>query len=277
MVYENQIVGGERPYYRLTDAQLRHVRVTDGESAVKECRHLVVEHSEFLGKYPFWETRGLVIRQCHLADSARAALWYCEDVEISDSVVDAPKCFREVQRIKASHLTFPYAEETFWQCAHLQLEHSELENADYYLMHSHDCHLDHIKVMGNYAFQYVHHIEIHHAVLTGRDSFWESDNCTIYDSELTGAYIGWYSRNLHLVRCHISGTQPLCYAQNLILEDCTFGDDADRAFEYSDVQATIVGAIPSIVNPQSGTIVVDRVGEVISNDYHCAIHGRNQK
>ena len=64
---------------------------------------------------------------------------------------------------------------------------------------------------------------------------------TIYDSELNGEYLGWHSHNLRLVNCHITGEQPLCYAHDLVLENCTFGPDCDRAFEYSSVQATIKG------------------------------------
>ena len=69
--------------------------------------------------------------------------------------------------------------------------------------------------------------------ITTKDAFWEVENVTIYDSELNGEYLGWHSKNLRLVNCHITGEQPLCYAHDLILENCTFGPDCDRAFEYS--------------------------------------------
>ena len=73
-------------------------------------------------------------------------------------------------------------------------------------------------------------------------------NVTIYDSELNGEYLGWHSKNLRLVNCHITGEQPLCYAHDLILENCTFGPDCDRTFEYSTLQADIHGAITNIKN-----------------------------
>ena len=47
-----------------------------------------------------------------------------------------------------------------------------------------------------------------------------------------------------------------------MLENCTFGPDCDRAFEYSIVQADIRGAITNIKNPASGTIVADQIGSV---------------
>ena len=76
--------------------------------------------------------------------------------------------------------------------------------------------------------------------------------------------MGWYSKNLRLVRCRITGEQPLCYCENLIMEDCTMGEDANLAFEYSTIQATINGPVHSIKNPTSGHIVVrGKVGEII--------------
>ena len=60
--------------------------------------------------------------------------------------------------------------------------------------------------------------------------------------------------------------QRNCYAEGLILEDCTFGPDADLAFEYSSVQADIRGAVPSVKNPRTGRIVADSYGEVIIDE-----------
>ena len=91
--------------------------------------------------------------------------------------------------------------------------------------------------------------------ITGRSKF-----CILY---VNGEYLGWHSRNLRLVRCRIGGTQPLCYADGLVLEDCTFEPDADLAFEYSDVQATVRGHVVSIKNPRTGSIRADSCGELI--------------
>ena len=78
----------------------------------------------------------------------------------------------------------------------------------------------------------------------------------------THLYLGWHSKNLRLVNCHITGEQPLCYAHDLILENCTFGPDCDRAFEYSTLQADIRGTITNIKNPMSGRIVADEFGSI---------------
>ena len=42
--------------------------------------------------------------------------------------------------------------------------------------------------------------------------------------------------------------------------------DCDLAFEYSDVDASIIGHVDSIKNPKSGKIVLDSVGEIIKED-----------
>lgn len=47
-----------------------------------------------------------------------------------------------------------------------------------------------------------------------------------------------------------------------MLENCTFGPDCDRAFEYSTVKADIRGAITNIKNPTSGHIVADSIGSI---------------
>ena len=88
----------------------------------------------------------------------------------------------------------------------------------------------------------------------------------MFDSEIDGEYLGWHSHNLHLINCHINGTQPLCYCHNLVLENCTFGDEADLAFEESELQADVIGRIVSIKNPTTGHISLDSVGEIILDD-----------
>ncbi|MCR5313576.1 MAG: DUF3737 family protein, partial [Bacteroidaceae bacterium] len=100
--------------------------------------------------------------------------------------------------------------------------------------------------------------------INSKDSFWEAENVEIYDSEINGEYLAWYGKNIKLVRCHITGEQPLCYVENLILEDCTFGDDANLALEYSTVNGNIKGNVVSIKNPTSGTVIVEgKLGELI--------------
>ena len=157
----------------------------------------------------------------------------------------------------------PHAQETFWSCDGIDIENVEAHEADYIFMHCSNIKVRNLKLFGNYSFQHTKNVEIHDSDLQSKDSFWETENVTVYDSFINGEYLGWHSKNLRLVRCRIGGTQPLCYIDNLVLEDCTFEPDADLAFEYSSVQATVKGHVVSIKNPRSGSIRVESCGELI--------------
>lgn len=263
MLIQDQEFGGERPLYKSENLQLKNVTIHVGESSLKECKNIEADGCRFEGKYVFWEVDHFTVRNCYFAESARSSVWYSRHMTYRDCVVDAPKMFRRADFIDLENVKMPNALETFWDCSHIRLKNVQIAKADYLFMHSTDIEIEDYHQDGNYSFQYAKNVVIRNAVLNSKDSFWDSDNCTLYDCEINGEYLGWYSRNLHLVRCHITGSQPLCYCENLILEDCTFGDDADLALEYSSVEATIHGRVVSIKNPTSGHVVVDEVGEII--------------
>ena len=259
----NQEFGGERPLYCKHDLYLEGVKIHRGESSLKETSNITAVNCVFEGKYPFWCCDGFVIRNCLFTGRARAALWYSRNCEMTDTYVDAPKMFREMDGIKLRNVQIPTAQETFWHCRNVELDNVSADHADYIFEHCENLVIRNFRLSGNYSFQWTKNVEIHDSKLDTKDAFWETDNVSVYDSEINGEFLGWHSRNLRLVRCHITGSQPLCYAEGLILEDCTFGDDADLAFEYSSVQATIKGHIPSVKNPRSGRIQADSIGEII--------------
>lgn len=263
---QNQEFGGERPLYHSADLRLENVTIHLGESSIKECKNIEAEGCRFEGKYVFWETYGFRVRNCYFAESARSSLWYSKDLEMTDCKVDAPKMFRRMQGIKLSNVTLANAEETLWDCSDINIENSEILNADYLMMHAQNVKINGYHQEGNYSFQYARNVEIHNAVINSKDSFWEAENVTVYDSEINGEYLGWYSKNLTLINCKISGTQPLCYCENLVMKNCRMDADADLAFEYSTLDAEIKGKVTSIKNPTSGSITVDEVGEIILDD-----------
>ena len=258
--------GGERPLYCEHNLRLENVTIHLGESSLKETKNIEAENCRFEGKYVFWECQKFKVNNCFFALSARSSLWYSRDAHLTNCVVEAPKMFRRTKGVYLENVQMPNAEETFWDCEDIEIKNCKIQNADYLFMHSNNIKISDYHQDGNYSFQYSKNVEIHNAILNSKDSFWDSENCTIYDSKIDGEYLGWYSRNLRLVRCHIAGTQPLCYCENLVLEDCTFAEDADLAFEYSTIHATINGNVISIKNPTSGEILVDSVGEIIFDD-----------
>jgi hypothetical protein len=182
---------------------------------------------------------------------------------MSDTLVEAPKMFRRISDVQLENVRFPNALETFWDCRDIEAKNIEAEQGDYIFMHCSDIKIDGFKLRGNYSFQYAKDVVIRNADMETKDAFWEAEDVTVYDSRINGEYLGWYSKNLHLVNCKIGGTQPLCYCENLVLENCVFEEDADLAFEYSDVEASLIGPVTSVKNPSSGRINADSYGEII--------------
>lgn len=261
---KDQYFEGERPLYaRKKGLKIENVVIGTGESSLKEGNDIEAVGCEFKGKYPFWECRNFTVRNSIFREGARSALWYSRGCKMYDTLIEAPKMFRRISDVYLENVKIPNAQETFWDCDHIVLRNVEIKKADYLFMHCTDVNIQDYRQEGNYSFQYARNVEIHNADMETKDAFWESENCTIYDSRINGEYLGWYSRNLRLVNCRIGGTQPLCYCENLILENCIFEDDADLAFEYSTVHATVLNRIPSVKNPTSGRIIAKSYGEVI--------------
>ena len=264
---KNQYFEGERPLYCRRDGlRLEGVKIGPGESAIKECTNVEAVGCEFAGKYPFWECNAFTVRNCVFREGARAALWYTRGCRMYDTLVEAPKMFRRISDVYLENVRMPFAQETFWDCRDIKIRNLVTSDANYIFMHCENIDIDGYELHGNYSFQYARNVVIRNANLQTKDAFWESDNITVYDSVINGEFLAWYSRNLRLVRCHIGGTQPLCYCENLVLEDCTFDPDADLAFEYSSVQATVKGRITSVKNPRSGFIRAGAIGEVILDE-----------
>ena len=260
-------VGGERPFFGLCDARVERVSILPGESSFKQCARLEVEHSEFNGKYPFWHNDDCLIRHCVFHEGGRAAIWYNRRLTMTDTLVEAPKMFRDMDGLVVERVRMPHALETLWHCRRVRLNEVEISQGDYLFKDSEELHVTRLTLHGNYSFQYCRNVEVHDSVLHSKDAFWNTENVTVYNSVLDGEYLGWHSKNLRLVNCRIAGTQPLCYAHHLVLENCTFADDCDLAFEYSDVQAELTGRVHSIKNPAGGRIVADEIGDIIINEY----------
>ena len=262
-IIKDQYLEGERPLYARHGLRIENVTIGPGESSLKEGSDLEAEECEFQGKYPFWECKNVTIKNCIFREGGRAAIWYSKDIEMADCLVEAPKMFRRISDLKLENVKFPNALETFWDCKDIEAKNIEADKGDYIFMHCSDIKIDGLRLQGNYSFQYAKDVVIRNADMDTKDAFWEAEDVTVYDSRINGEYLGWYSKNLHLVNCKIGGTQPLCYCENLVLENCVFEEDADLAFEYSDVEASIIGPVTSVKNPRTGRINADSYGEII--------------
>ena len=262
-IIKDQYLEGERPLYARHGLRIENVTIGPGESSLKEGSDLEAEDCEFKGKYPFWECKHVTIKNCIFREGGRAAIWYSKDIAMADCLVEAPKMFRRISDLKLENVKFPNALETFWDCKDIEAKNIEADKGDYIFMHCSDIKIDGFRLQGNYSFQYAKDVVIRNADMDTKDAFWEAEDVTVYDSRINGEYLGWYSKNLHLVNCKIGGTQPLCYCENLVLENCVFEEDADLAFEYSDVEASLIGPVTSVKNPRTGRINADSYGEII--------------
>lgn len=260
--------GGERPLFGLHDTVLDNITITDGESAIKMCRNIECRNSKFYGKYPWWHVDGSLITNCYFDPKSRSAIWYSNDMVMKDTVIDAPKLFREMKNVELENVKINDADETFWRIDGLKLKNVELHGGTYPFMFSKNIYVDGLVSDAKYVFQYCQNVEVHHANIATKDSFWECGNVTVYDSEIHGEYLAWHSWNVRFVRCHFSGEQLLCYADHVVLEDCTFDAACDRVFEdCTNIDATIKGGITNIKNPISGRIVADKIGSITYDEY----------
>ena len=265
-VIENQEFGGERPLFASHDLKLVNVTIHAGESALKECSDIEAVDCRFEGKYPFWHVNRFIVRNCLFTPGARAALWYSSGLQMYDTLVEAPKMFREMEGMRLVNVKLPDAQETLWHCRDISLRGVEVANADYIFMHCSDIDIDDYRQDGNYSFQYCKNVVIRNAVINSKDAFWNTENVTVINSEINGEYLGWHSRNLHLINCRISGTQPLCYCKNLVMDNCTMAEDCDLAFEESTLNADVNSVITSVKNPTSGVIAAKGYGEIILDE-----------
>ena len=264
---KDKTFGGERPLFGIHDTRLENITITEGESGIKCCQNIEADGCRFIGKYPWWHVDGSLITNCHFEVGARSAIWYSNNMTMSDCVIDGPKLFREMKNLTLENVIINDADETFWRIRGLKIKNVRLHDGTYPFMFCEDIFVDGLESDSKYVFQYCKNVEVHNARITTKDSFWECENVTIYDSVIDGEYLAWHSKGVHLVNCHIGGEQPLCYVKDLVLENCTFDAACDRAFEDSYVEADIHGAITEIKNPISGHIVADAIGKVTYDEF----------
>lgn len=263
---KDQNFDAERALYHLTNAQVYRCHFAgprDGESALKEARGIEVRECTFSLRYPFWHTKGFVILNSKMDEKTRAPIWYAEDGVIESCEINGIKCLRECKAISIVNSTI-ISPEFGWRCSDISIQNSKIES-EYFLFECQNISADGLRMKGKYSFQYVKNLEIRNSHLDTKDAFWHAKNVTVYDSVIKGEYLGWYSENLTLVRCCIEGTQPLCYCKNLKLIDCTTVG-CDLSFEYSDVEANIIGSIDSVKNPHTGYITADAIEKIVLED-----------
>ena len=261
---KQQILTGERALFHSKNLKISYSTFADGESPLKESQNIEIYHSMFKWKYPLWYCKNIVVEDSILFDMARSGIWYTANIDISNTIIEAPKTFRRSKGIKLNHVTMPNASETLWNCDKISFK-DVAAKGDYFGMNSSNIKIDGFELVGNYSFDGGKNIEIRNAKMLSKDAFWNCENVTVYDSFISGEYLGWNSKNLTFVNCTIESLQGMCYIDNLVMKNCRLLNTT-QAFEYSTVDVQVINTIDSVMNPTSGIIQAEGIGELIMDE-----------
>lgn len=262
-----QVYGGERAFYASSGVTVERCNFDgdeDGESAFKESRDVNANECYFNLRYPFWHTSGVTLLECKMTENCRAPLWYSENISVSYCGILGVKALRECSRAKFDFCDIK-SDEFGWFSRDVSLSGCQVKS-EYFMLHSKNITLRDVKLYDSkYSFQYVEDSLIENCTLDTKDAFWHAKNVTVRGCTVNSEYLGWYSENLTFENCTLIGTQPLCYAKELRLINCKM-ENADLAFERSDVEADVVSRLVSVKNAYSGRITALGIGEIIRDD-----------
>ena len=252
---------GERALFAARDCEIEETIFDDGESPLKESRNISLRACMFKWKYPLWYAKEIDVSDSTWFDMARAGVWYSERVRVTDCAIEAPKNFRRCHDLTLRHVSFANAAETLWECDGVTLS-DVTAKGDYFAMNSRNMTADNLTLYGNYSFDGCRNLTVRNSRLLSKDAFWNCEDVRAENCFISGEYLGWNTKRLTLVDCTIESLQGLCYVEDLVLRNCRLLNTT-LAFEYSTVDAEIVGRVDSVKNPTSGRIVADEIGELI--------------
>ncbi|GCB36247.1 hypothetical protein KGMB02408_31920 [Bacteroides faecalis] len=69
-----------------------------------------------------------------------------------DTIVEAPKMFREMDGVKLENVQLPHVQETLSHCRNVELRNVQVKNADYPFAHSANIRIENYSQNGNYSF-----------------------------------------------------------------------------------------------------------------------------
>ena len=252
---------GERAMFGVKDAEFERCGFAAGESPLKHGQNLRLKNCIFEWKYPLWYAKNIAVEDGFLTQTARAGIWYAQDVSFKDTLIQAPKSFRRCQNVRLENVNLTRAEETLWSCEDVEIK-NVCAHGDYFAMNCENMRVYGLNLDGNYGFDGCKNLLVEDSKLLSKDAFWNCENVTVRNSFISGEYLAWNSKNVTFENCTIESLQGLCYVQNLVLRGCRMLDTT-LAFEYSSVDVEILGSITSVKNPLSGVIRAMEIGEVI--------------
>lgn len=263
---KDEIFEEERSLYGIRDSWIdscKFMGPLDGESPLKECHNIILDNCYFELRYPLWHDNDVKIQNCELTEKCRAALWYCNNISLNDSVLHGIKAVRECENVAISNCDI-ISQEFGWFSNKIRVKDCKI-SSEYVFLKSNFIEVENLDFKGKYSFQYIKNCSFDSCNFDTKDAFWHCENVVVKNSTIKGEYLAWYANNLTFINCKIIGTQPLCYCKNLKLIDCEM-IDCDLSFEKSEVEATILNEVDSIKNPLKGNIYVPSVKEIIYDD-----------
>ena len=260
---KNKTFDSERALYESSSLFVNSCRFcgeADGESALKESKHIKAQGCFFDLRYPFWHDEDVEITECEMTEKCRAPIWYTKGVTLADCRINGTKAIRECSCVTLLGCNI-ISDELGWDSAQLRIENTYAKGT-YMMSRAVDIFAKDFTMEGKYSFQYIENAVFENCRLDTKDAFWHAKNVTVRNSVIKGEYLGWYSEGLTLENCIITGTQPLCYCRDLKLINCQM-HLCDLAFEKSYVEAEITTPVISIKNVLGGTVCVPSVEEII--------------
>ncbi|MDE6585235.1 MAG: DUF3737 family protein [Clostridia bacterium] len=253
---------GERAVFQGKNLDFYECLFDDGESPLKESENIKLTKCEFGWKYPLWYSKDISVDNCLWKDTARAGVWYTENIVIKNTSILAPKNFRRCKNLTLENIEISNALETLWWCEDVTLKNIKVAG-NYFGMNCSRVTVDKLELNGDYGFDGAKDLVIRNSTLNTRDAFWNCENVTVIDSTISGEYFGWNSKNITLINCKVESLQGFCYIDGLKLVNCRL-PNTTLSFEYCEnIDADIVGIVQSVKNPISGVIVADKIEELI--------------
>ena len=144
----------ERALYEINNTIVKDCRFegeADGESALKECSQIAVENCFFDLRYPLWHDRGLKLSNSEMSENCRAALWYSNNIKITDTVMHGIKALRECSDVEITGCNI-ISPEFGWSVKNIKMSDTHAES-EYFMMRSENIEFNNVDFKGKYSFQ----------------------------------------------------------------------------------------------------------------------------
>ena len=106
-IIKQAVYEGERALFMGKNLEIYDTIFLNGESPLKESGSIKLYRSGFKWKYPLWYSSDVYMKDCTLFETARAGIWYTDNITVEDTIIEAPKTFRRCEGISLKNITMP--------------------------------------------------------------------------------------------------------------------------------------------------------------------------